>query len=127
MTDASWVEVARAGALVEDQPVAASVEGVDLVVVRHGASVHVLSGRCPHRAAHFAQHGVVEGDVLVCQRHGWDYRLDTGAPPRGIGEGLACFAVRCDPDGGAVHVSLESVRAHARSRPPVFHLDEDVD
>lgn len=125
MSEPGWTEVARAGDLAEDRPAAASVEGVDLVVVRHGGAVRVLSGRCPHRAARLAEHGSVQGDLLVCARHGWDFRLDTGGPPQGGGDGLTAFEVRVGPDG-AVRVRADEVRAHARAHPPTFLDGEDV-
>lgn len=125
MNEPGWTEVARAAGLAEDRPAAASAEGVDLVVVRHAGAVCVLSGRCPHRAARLAEHGAVEGDLLVCHRHGWDFRLDTGAPPQGGGDGLTAFEARVEPDG-AVRVRAEQVRAHARAHPQTFLDGEDV-
>ena len=44
----SRVGVADAAALSDDAPLAASVEGVDLVVVKRQSSVAVFQGRCPH-------------------------------------------------------------------------------
>ena len=119
-----WIAIAKLNELAPDKPAAAVVDGNELVVVRRGDAVHVLSGRCAHRAALLAEHGVVEGDCLVCSRHGWDFRLDSGQPPQG-GEGLAAFPARIDPEG-TVSVELEQVRAHARAHPPAFHDDEDV-
>ena len=74
---ASLIPIARLDALSDDAPAHAEADGIDLVLVRRGAAVHVFEGRCPHRGALLAD-GRVEGANLICGVHGWDYRLDTG-------------------------------------------------
>ena len=120
-----WVTIANLAELSEGELVAVSEAGCDLVVIRRGEGVRVLSGRCPHRAARLAEHGRVDGPVVVCQRHGWDFRIDDGAPAQGIGEGLTVFASRIDPALGTVQVERASLLTHASS-PTAFRLDEDV-
>lgn len=125
MSDDEWVTVASLSALPDGCPAAAQAETVDLVLVRQGPCVFALSGRCPHRWARLAEHGEVHGALLVCLRHGWDYRLDTGAPAQGEGDGLTSFPVQVGA-GGEVRVQRAALREHARTSAPVFHDDEDV-
>ena len=69
--------VAKFSALKLNQPTAALVENVDLVVTRYGEEdVSVLYGRCKHRGAMMAD-GSVSGNNLICGVHGWDFRVDT--------------------------------------------------
>jgi UDP-MurNAc hydroxylase len=38
----------------------------------------VVQRRCPHLKADLSRFAVIEGDVLTCQMHGWQFDLDTG-------------------------------------------------
>jgi len=81
---ATWSEVP------DRVPVGATVEGVDLVIVRRGDDHSVLYGRCLHRGALLAD-GTVEGEDLLCGLHGWDYRIDTGVSAYNNAEVLTKF------------------------------------
>src|SRR6266568_3052183 len=89
---ATWTEVA------DRVPTAASVEGVDLVVIRRGDEHSVLYGRCLHRGALLAD-GTVQGDDLICGLHGWDYRIESGVSAYNNAEALAKFTSVVE-DGG---------------------------
>jgi UDP-MurNAc hydroxylase len=39
---------------------------------------HLVQRHCPHLGADLARFGVVDGDVLTCQQHGWQYNIETG-------------------------------------------------
>jgi glutamate synthase domain-containing protein 2/nitrite reductase/ring-hydroxylating ferredoxin subunit len=72
------------------EPVGATVDGVDLVVIRRGEEFSVLYGRCLHRGALLAD-GTVDGDNLLCGLHGWDYRIDTGVSAYDNSQALTKF------------------------------------
>jgi UDP-MurNAc hydroxylase len=38
----------------------------------------VVQRRCPHQYADLGRFGAVDGNVLTCQMHGWQFDLDTG-------------------------------------------------
>jgi UDP-MurNAc hydroxylase len=38
----------------------------------------VVQRRCPHLKADLARFGLIEGSVLTCQMHGWQFDLETG-------------------------------------------------
>lgn len=88
-------EIGKLDAFAEDTPVAIKAGRVELVAVRHGDEVHVVSSRCPHRGASM-KHGSVRmlvtaddpdgmdlgGEcLLVCPWHGYEFLLSTGELP----------------------------------------------
>lgn len=93
-----WVRIAEWDAVPDRTPVGATVEGVDLVIVRQGDSHSVLYGRCLHRGALLAD-GKVVGHDLICGLHGWDYRIETGVSAYNNAEVLEKFPSQLD-DGG---------------------------
>ena len=54
-----------------------TTEGIELVVVKKEDNLSVFAGRCIHQEAPMAQ-GILEENHLVCSKHLWRYRLDTG-------------------------------------------------
>jgi len=111
---ATLMPIARLDELTEDVPAHAAVDGLDLVLVRRGAAVHVFEGRCPHRGALLAD-GRVEGTNLVCGVHGWDYRLDTGVSAYNPAERIYKFA--CHVRDGEVLVDEADLMAYRAMRP----------
>jgi nitrite reductase/ring-hydroxylating ferredoxin subunit len=58
---------------------AACHRGRDVAVaVRDDGSVVVVIDRCPHDGGPLSD-GYLDGGVLVCPRHGWEFDLTTGA------------------------------------------------
>ena len=56
---------------------AARLEGVELVMLRHGQGIAVFQGRCPHQGTLLAEGGLDQG-VLTCRGHGWRFDSGTG-------------------------------------------------
>jgi nitrite reductase/ring-hydroxylating ferredoxin subunit len=72
----AWQPVADLTSLFEGiNPV--TIEGIELVVVKKEDTLSVFAGRCIHQEAPMAQ-GILEENHLVCSKHLWRYRLDTG-------------------------------------------------
>jgi len=111
---ATWSEVA------ERTPVAAQVEGVDLVVIRRGDQHSVLYGRCLHRGALLAD-GTIDGDNLLCGLHGWDYRIDTGVSAYNNAEALTKFSSWVVDDG--LYVDRNEVVLFLMRHPQPFDPD----
>ena len=106
------VKVADWGQLIDRMPVAAFVDGVDLVVVRWDEQHSVLSGRCRHRGALLSD-GHVDGCNLICGVHGWDYRMDTGVSSYDTNDRLWRFKSRLDDDGVYIdRAELAEFRRH---------------
>jgi len=85
--------------------VAARIAGTKLVVVRLGDEVHAYADRCAHLGVALSD-GTLEGRVLTCSAHHWQYDVATG---RGINPSTAClvrFPVTIEH--GVVYVEVEA-------------------
>ena len=65
--------------LAQDKPVAVSVDGIDVALVRTADSVYAISDECSHAAIALSE-GEVEGETLECWLHGSRFDLRTGRP-----------------------------------------------
>jgi glutamate synthase domain-containing protein 2/nitrite reductase/ring-hydroxylating ferredoxin subunit len=111
---ATWSEVP------DRMPIGASVEGIDLVIVRRGDEHSVLYGRCLHRGALLAD-GEIVGDDLICGLHGWDYRIDTGVSAYNNREVLQKF--ESELEGDELFVDRDAVLMWKLRHPQPFDPD----
>ena len=84
------VKIATWSKVPNREPIGATVDGIDLVIVRQGDEHSVLYGRCLHRGALLAD-GHVQGEDLICGVHGWDYRIESGVSAYNNAEALEKF------------------------------------
>ena len=111
---ANWSE------LHDRQPAYALVGNVDLVIIKLGADVTVLYGRCAHRGALMAD-GYVDGNNLICGVHGWDYRLDSGISEYNHTESLHKFRAWVEDD--QVLVDETEIYAWEQKHPQPYNRD----
>ena len=114
------VKIANWSELPDRVPTGATVDGIDLVVVRRGDDHSVLYGRCLHRGALLAD-GTVQGDNLICGLHGWDYRIDTGVSAYNNAEVLQKFTSTLD--GDALVVDRDEILRFKMRHPQPFDPD----
>ena len=55
-----------------------SVHGQDVAVYRRGDEILAIGNDCPHQGGSLCD-GWVEGDIVICPLHGWEFDLRTGA------------------------------------------------
>ncbi len=63
------------------QPHPVRVDGRDLVLCRVADQVYALDGVCPHLGGPLA-HGALQGRMLVCPWHAWEFDCVTGQHDR---------------------------------------------
>lgn len=103
-------------ARIEDVPhgrgLCVAVDGIDVGLFRIAGEIHALENRCPHAGDPLSE-GVLEGAIVTCRAHGWQFDIRTGFRPQDAdGFPIPCFAVRIA--AGNVEVDLEQ----PLNRPP---------
>jgi len=100
----AFVSVARLDAIPSGGATCVSIEGIAVGLFRVGDAVYAMENTCPH-AGHPLSEGELDGPVIVCPAHGWDYDVRTGFPPASSdGFPIPCFAVRVED--GEIQVDL---------------------
>ena len=56
----------------------ASVDGVDVALFRRGDEILAIGNACTHQGGNLCD-GFVEGDIVTCPLHGWEFDLRSGA------------------------------------------------
>lgn len=72
-----WRAVAELDALREGVINKASSEGAELIVLRFGGELAAFVDSCPHEG-HPLCLGELQGDVLVCAKHLWEFDARSG-------------------------------------------------
>ncbi len=97
-----WIDVITAAEFPPGARVVADVDGVDVAVFNVAGDILAIEDICTHDGGELAS-GALEGDAIVCPRHGAKFCLRTGAvlaPP--AYEAVATFPVRIE--GGMIQV-----------------------
>ena len=68
-------------ALPDGQPTAVQVGDEQLCLIRLDDDIVAFADRCPHRGAPLSE-GTLDGAVLTCARHTWQFDVRTGTPVR---------------------------------------------
>jgi pyruvate oxidase len=108
----TWHKVAETDDLPEGRVRTVTVDRRSLALTRSGGRYGALDNHCPHQGGPLGE-GTIEGDVLRCPWHGYDYDPVTGRPPAGFSDAPACFRVEERDDG--VYVGLPARAPHVRS------------
>jgi 3-phenylpropionate/trans-cinnamate dioxygenase ferredoxin component len=91
-----WVDVVAENALANGEHVVLDVEGTEVAVFKIDGQFYAIEDVCSHDRAEIAS-GELEGDVIVCPRHGARFCVKTGkvlcAPAY---EDIDCFPVRVE-------------------------------
>ena len=90
----------------------AVVDGRTLAVSTCGGRVGALDNHCPHQGGPLGE-GSIEGGLLRCPWHGYDYDPASGHPPEGFSDAPTAFEVEHRDDG--VWVDLPEVTERPRS------------
>lgn len=98
--------VARVGEIPEGRGLCVEIDGIDVGLFRAEGRIWAMENRCPHAGIPLSE-GRLEGAVVTCRAHGWDYDVRTGHRPADAdGFPIPCFPVRVEGDD--VQVDLEA-------------------
>ena len=92
----TWTNVIAENALANGENVCVDVDGTTIAVFKLENQFYAIEDVCTHDGAEIAS-GKLEGDEIVCPRHGARFCLKTGAvkaPP--AYEAISCFPIRIE-------------------------------
>lgn len=78
--------------------------GLDIAVFNLGGEVVAFGNECPHQSGSLGD-GWLEGEIVTCPLHGWEFDARTGACMTVPGEAVPRFLVRVD--GADIYVDLD--------------------
>ena len=78
-------------------PTLVTVNGEDVVLYRRGSEIFALGNECPHQGGNLCD-GWIEGDILSCPLHGWEFDLRSGVCMTIPGERVPQYTVSVDGD-----------------------------
>ena len=92
----AWQDAAPEDALRQAQPwLPLTIAGVDLVLAAADGAWYAVEDRCSHAGCAFSEDADLAGADIVCNCHGSEFDLRTGAVLRGPAERpVRTFAVR---------------------------------
>jgi nitrite reductase/ring-hydroxylating ferredoxin subunit len=91
------VKVLGLGELPPEALTLVSMNGNQVVLYRKRDEVFALGNKCPHQGGSLCD-GWVEGEILVCPLHGWEFDVRSGACMTVPGERVARYRVSVEGD-----------------------------
>lgn len=83
------------------------IDGVELLMIRGATNYLVVPPFCPHMAAPLAE-GVLDGHVLTCNKHLWQWSIDDGGECVGLAEApLLTYPTK--EEKGDIYVDLSTI------------------
>ena len=98
-----WVGITKTEEVAEGQGVVVESRGKCLAVFNVGGAFHVIDNTCVHRGGPLGE-GDLEGEVVSCPWHGWEYNVKTGHCINNPSGHVQVYPVRVE--GGEVQVEL---------------------
>ena len=77
-----WSDACSAADLADGVPMAVTIDGLAVLLVRSGTQIHAIADRCTHRGGPLHEGQLVDG-CIECPWHGSRFRLTDGAVERG--------------------------------------------
>ena len=97
---AAKVSEVPAGAIKEVQ-----VAGQAVALANVGGKFYVIDNACLHRGGPLGE-GELQGNVVTCPWHGWEYDVTTGKAVQNPSAGVKCFAA--EVRGDEIYVDTQS-------------------
>ena len=79
------------------------VAGKTIAVFNVGGSFHAIDGVCPHKKGPLAE-GPLEGRIVTCPWHGWEFDVTSGQLQHDEKIRLACFKLHLE--GGDILIEM---------------------
>jgi nitrite reductase/ring-hydroxylating ferredoxin subunit len=100
---AEFVKVAQVSDVPPGTGKCVEANGRQIAVFNVGGTFHAIDNTCLHRGGPLGE-GELEGNIVTCPWHGWQYDVVTGCNTMDESERVEQFAVRVDGDAVLIEV-----------------------
>ncbi len=109
------VEVARLADLPPGTGMAVYAGGQDVALFNLRGEIVAIGNECPHQSGSLGD-GTLDGEIVTCPLHGWEFDARTGACMTVPGENVPRFAVCIEGDAIRVDLGEQPVDEKGSSR-----------
>jgi len=95
------VKVLDVADLSTGKPALVTLDDRDVAVIRRGDEILAIGNECPHQGGSLCD-GWVEGDIVICPLHGWEFDLRSGACMTVPGESVPRYTATVED--GAIYL-----------------------
>ena len=92
---AQILTVAKVGEIEPEDSITVDVNGVSVAVFNSGGKYYAVGNTCCHRGGPLAE-GTIDGTMVTCPWHGWEFDLSTGKCLNNPGACVPAFEVRIE-------------------------------
>lgn len=100
---AEFVKVASLSELAVGSCKTVQVDGKEMAIFNVNGTVYALDNTCLHQGGPLGE-GFLEGDVVTCPWHGWEYKVTSGENVGNSALKVAAYAVQVE--GNDIKVAL---------------------
>jgi nitrite reductase (NADH) small subunit/3-phenylpropionate/trans-cinnamate dioxygenase ferredoxin subunit len=94
---ANFVKVAQRTDIPEGTGKTVEIAGKQIALFNSGGNFYAIDNTCLHRGGPLGE-GELDGTLVTCPWHGWEYDITTGCNVDDQTKKVACFPVRIDGD-----------------------------
>lgn len=120
---AAWTKVCALDEIPERRMKKFEVDSVGVMIANLGDCLRAFPPTCPHMAEPLAESGQLEGDMLTCTKHIWQWDLRTGALCGMAERPVLTYPVK--QEDGAVFVSIEKEIEYEYDEDEADVVEED--
>ena len=99
----NFVKVAQTSDIPAGQAKCVEVGDKRIAIFNLDGTFHAMDEVCPHQAGPLSE-GEIEGTVVTCPWHGWEFDVTTGAMPVNPNIAITTYPVRVDGEDVQVEV-----------------------
>lgn len=99
-----WVDVGEAAKLRPGKSMSAVVHGFPVAIHNVDGAYYATQDACPHQGVSLGCGGLLDGPVISCGYHYWEFDVRSGESVDGLGDPLWTLPIRVD--GGRLWVAL---------------------
>jgi nitrite reductase/ring-hydroxylating ferredoxin subunit len=100
---AEKVKVAQRSQILEGSAIAVDAGGKKIAIFNAGGKLYAIDNTCLHRGGPLAE-GDLDGTVVTCPWHGWEYDVTTGRSLNEPSKKVSCFELQEQGDDILIEV-----------------------